>query len=101
MAMRLTTLIGIALGAACISAAPTQASYDKATAQHHHASHHSLIGKEYAELQRTCSWVGPGARAVYRCSVLDVKPVVDEVPHKRVCGWVGPQAPPRSVYACW
>jgi hypothetical protein len=47
-----------------------------------------------------CDWVGPGARAVYRCN-LDVTPpwFVTQVyvPH-RVCDWVGPGA--RAAYVC-
>lgn len=87
-----------------------------------HQARHTRVA---AQAQRTCSWIGPGARAVYRCEtgpqVTAVAPVAaprrrlfavaqgdpprravvdppgDPLPQP-ICGWVGPGG--RAIYQC-
>lgn len=58
--------------------------------------------------RRTCDWVGPGGRAVYRCGPTEPLDVTgplqrlaisqnDPAP-QRTCDWVGPGG--RAVYRC-
>jgi hypothetical protein len=55
----------------------------------------------YAQFHH-CDWVGPGARAVYRCNLAEPsQPLVvvsqDHAP-RRVCDWIGSGA--RAQYMC-
>ena len=63
--------------------------------------HSSAPALTYAQLHH-CDWVGPGARAVYRCNLAEPsQPLVvvsqDRAP-RRVCDWIGPGA--RAQYMC-
>jgi len=103
--MRRTISFCIAFGLAFVAPSFTQAANHKANIKYHHgrvvqAASRALV---MTSPQRVCDWVGPGGRAVYRCTVVDpAQPtaVVKDMPHHPVCGWVGPAAPPRAIYAC-
>jgi len=47
---------------------------------------------------RVCDWVGPGGRAVYRCTVVYPEAVSDSRSAGKTCGWIGPGG--RAIYAC-
>jgi hypothetical protein len=53
----------------------------------------------YAQIHH-CDWVGPGARAVYRCNLAEPSQplVVASQAPRRVCDWIGPGA--RAQYMC-
>jgi hypothetical protein len=65
--------------------------------------HHAHVAKA-PQIDKTphsvCDWIGPGARAVYRCGLADPPLVLTQntVTPQRSCDWVGPGA--RAVYRC-
>jgi hypothetical protein len=64
------------------------------------ASEQQAAPLTYAQLHH-CDWVGPGARAVYRCNLVDPQSsavVARETTPTRHCDWVGPGA--RAMYVC-
>jgi hypothetical protein len=82
------------LGVATASEAATQASK---LARHHVR----IAARPNPQPQRVCDWIGPGARAVYRCSIVDPPPLrvtQNAVATQRSCDWIGPGA--RAVYRC-
>jgi hypothetical protein len=94
--MRRATFLLAALGATVAVIAPSQAAYHKAKIRHH------LVRNEKPAPQRVCDWVGPGGRAVYRCTVVQaeqqsfLEPRND--PAQKACDWIGPGGP--AVYRC-
>lgn len=94
--MRGSTLLLVALGTAVAAVTPSQAAYHRAKIRHH------LVRNEIAAPRRVCDWVGPGGRAVYRCTIVQpeqqsfLDPPND--PAQRTCDWIGPGG--RAVYRC-
>ena len=88
--MRLTLSIGFALGVAVSVVMPAQA-----TEQSRHIATAPTVATH-----RVCDWVGPGARAIYRCTVVETtaQPMVVSQAPQRTCDWVGPGA--RAIYRC-
>lgn len=86
-----------AMECAVAVAAPTFA------ASHGHKHPRVRVKAVVAVPHRLCDWVGPGGRAVYRCTLVDppqqraADPPADRTPH-RVCDWVGPGG--RALYLC-
>jgi hypothetical protein len=82
-----------AFGLAVAVAAPTYA------ARHKHK--HRIVQVQHTDPapHRVCDWVGPGGRAVYRCTIVDSykQSRLDPPPH-RVCDWFGPGG--RAIYMC-
>jgi hypothetical protein len=66
----------------------------------HHRAHAVRAVKIITTPQRVCDWIGPGGRAVYRCSIVDPAPFVitQNALSQRSCDWVGPGG--RAVYRC-
>jgi hypothetical protein len=81
----------IALGMITAAVAPTEAAVHKAKV------HRPLIAAPAP--QRVCDWVGPGGRAIYRCTTVEPQrqAYIDAAPH-RTCDWVGPGG--RAMYVC-
>jgi len=96
--MRKSLSIFAALAIACVAMAPAQAAYHNAKSRHH-----VRVARKSDSPQRVCDWVGPGGRAIYRCttvqpqlqSSLDPK---NEPAHRPTCDWVGPGG--RAIYVC-
>lgn len=106
--MRLTTSISIAFGMT-LFAVPAYAVHHKTKISCEHrckveAPRPAVVLKQDNAPHRVCDWIGPGGRAVYRCTTVEATPqplVVTQdttLPH-RTCGWL-PPAEPRAVYAC-
>jgi hypothetical protein len=106
--MRLTTSICIAFGMT-LFAVPAYAMHHKTKIKCHHACsvtapRPAAVVKQDNAPHRVCDWIGPGGRAVYRCTTVEAAPpplVVsqDTTPPHRTCGWL-PPAGPRALYAC-
>lgn len=95
----MATLFLIIFSAILFGAATSQAAIHKLHAKHHHNRSVRAQSINVAP-RRTCDWIGPGARAVYRCSLLDPDPILvaqHNEPQPR-CDWIGPGA--RAVYRC-
>jgi hypothetical protein len=97
--MRSATPICVAVGIILIAAVPSYAFHHR-----HHKSNriHVIKVSDPPPLKRVCDWIGPGARAVYRCTYVDPSPSTFnarfEAVHQPRCDWVGPGA--RAVYVC-
>jgi hypothetical protein len=96
--MRKAASFCAALGVALILAAPTQAAYHHMKIRHHHVA---VVKSNPSALHRVCDWIGPGGRAVYRCTTVDA-PQASLVPagepsHPH-CDWIGPGG--RALYLC-
>jgi hypothetical protein len=98
--VRLRLLLSIALGIVTVLGAATigQARAAIRKIAHHH--HVRIVKAPAPQLRRVCDWIGPGARAVYRCSYVDPQPVhmTFDVAPQLSCDWIGPGA--RAVYRC-
>jgi len=72
--MRLITAICVVLSFAVIgNTAPAQANSHKTTVKHH-GLHAVTTPPADTTPQRVCDWIGPGARAVYRCRLVEPHP---------------------------
>jgi hypothetical protein len=93
--MRGVTFFLVALDMTLAAVAPTEAAHHKAQTRHH-------LVKMEPQPVRVCDWVGPGGRAVYRCTYIQpqqqsfLEPRND--PTRRTCDWIGPGG--RAVYRC-
>jgi hypothetical protein len=63
---------GIVLSVTVFASVPTQAADPDVSASRHvgviKAPRHTLVvAQKSAAPQRTCDWIGPGGRAIYRC----------------------------------
>jgi len=106
--MRVKISIGIALSMTFF-ALPAYAVHYKTKITCHHACsvtapRPAAVVKQDNAPHRVCDWIGPGGRAVYRCTTVEAAPpplVVsqDTTPPHRTCGWL-PPAGPRALYAC-
>lgn len=71
-------------------------------ATHKKYKHHHIYGLSGVELnaapQRVCDWIGPGARAVYRCTYVNDPPPTVAMSTQPSCDWIGPGA--RALYRC-
>jgi hypothetical protein len=88
----------IILGVTFLGVATSQAAIMKVHVKHHHVRAALQI---HPAPHRVCDWVGPGGRAVYRCSIVDPEPLVvaqNNIASQRACGRVGPGG--RAVYRC-
>ena len=47
---------------------------------------------------RVCDWIGPGGRAVYRCTVVYPTASQNAPPRAKTCAWIGPGG--RASYVC-
>jgi hypothetical protein len=89
------TFVLVALGLTVAAVAPSQAAYHRVKTRH-------LVHVVTPAPVRVCDWVGPGGRAVYRCTYVQpqqqsfLEPRND--PAQRTCDWVGPGG--RAVYRC-
>jgi hypothetical protein len=88
----------VALGITLVIVAPSQAAYHHMKARHHH----SPIAKSNPPApHRVCDWIGPGGRAVYRCTTVDAPQtslsLAIDPPHPH-CDWIGPGG--RALYVC-
>jgi hypothetical protein len=95
--MRKAAFFWIALGMTVAVAAPSQAAYHHLKARH---SHGSVAKSDPPAPHRACDWIGPGGRAVYRCTTVEAPQTSlalasDPRPH---CDWVGPGG--RALYVC-
>jgi hypothetical protein len=88
--MRRLVILWIALAMVVFVAAPTEAAVHRAK------PHRALITTPAP--QRVCDWVGPGGRAVYRCTTVQPQLQVYVDPPTRHCDWVGPGG--RALYVC-
>jgi hypothetical protein len=95
----LTTSLSIVLGVATLFgiATPSHASTPLAKARHRHVR---VVAVPDPPPHRVCDWIGPGARAVYRCTIVDPPPlhVTQNAVPQHSCDWIGPGA--RAVYRC-
>ena len=72
MARILAISVGMVLSVAVFAGAPTQAA-DLAVNVSRHVDverqlrRHSIVAQNSETPQRTCGWLGPGGRAIYRC----------------------------------
>jgi hypothetical protein len=106
--MCLKTSICIAFGMILL-AMPAYAVHHETKIKCHHACSVKAPRLSYVVAQgnaphRVCDWIGPGGRAVYRCTTVEAAPQVvvvtqDTTPPHRTCGWL-PPAGPRAPYAC-
>ena len=104
--MRRTILSSAAVGAALFGVVSAQAAHHKAKNASHHVAETAKVLEVHAVTQtyaqaHHCDWVGPGARAVYRCNLDNgVSPIVvsQNREPQRICDWIGPGA--RAVYRC-
>jgi hypothetical protein len=96
--VRFTSLF-IVLSVVTFSGAATvgQAATPIKKAEHHHIYVRAIRAPQP---RRVCDWIGPGARAVYRCTYVDPQPVhmTYDIAPLRSCDWIGPGA--RAVYRC-
>jgi hypothetical protein len=83
-----------------LGVATGQAAIQTVQSKHHHV-HVVKAAQSDKAPRRVCDWIGPGARAVYRCSIVTAEALVvsqNNAPPPRSCDWVGPGA--RAVYRC-
>jgi hypothetical protein len=64
--------------------------------------HGSAVKSEPPGTHRVCDWIGPGGRAVYRCTTIDAPKapplmLASDPPHPH-CDWIGPGG--RALYLC-
>lgn len=94
--MHHATIFVAALGVAVAAAAPSQAAHHKIKTAYH------LVRKEKSAPVRVCDWVGPGGRAVYRCTTVQPQQQsfldLSNDPAPPICDWIGPGG--RAVYRC-
>jgi hypothetical protein len=94
--MRKATSFSVALGMVILFVAPSQAAYHKVS---HHRSH--TVKSDPPAQHRVCDWIGPGGRAVYRCTTVEVTRqsllLTQDPPHPH-CDWIGPGG--RALYVC-
>jgi len=67
-----TISVGIVLSVAVLAGVPAQAADTAVNVSRHggagKAPRQTLVAAQKSEApQRTCDWVGPGGRAIYRC----------------------------------
>jgi hypothetical protein len=94
--MRKAASISAAIGMAILVVAPSQAANHKVS---HHRSH--IIKSEPAAPHRVCDWIGPGGRAVYRCTTVEETKqslLLMQDPPRPHCDWIGPGG--RALYMC-
>jgi hypothetical protein len=89
--MRRSVSLCMALGMVVVVAAPTEAAVHKAKI------HRPLTATQPAP-QRVCDWVGPGGRAIYRCTTVQPQQQAYVDPPHHGCDWVGPGG--RAIYVC-
>lgn len=95
--MRAAATILVALDIAICLVVPSEAAHHKTQVHHVRASNSSE-----PQPHRVCDWVGPGGRAVYRCTVVEspqqtfLEPKYE--PARPHCDWVGPGG--RALYVC-
>jgi hypothetical protein len=91
----------IVIGVTFLGITTSQAAIGKVHANHHHVRVVKALQTKPAP-RRFCDWIGPGGRAVYRCSFVDPEPLIvsqnNIVPQQRTCDWIGPGG--RAVYRC-
>lgn len=96
--MRKTALFCAALGMSLLIVAPSQAAYHHIKVRHHHGS---VVKSDPPAPRRVCDWIGPGGRAVYRCTTIEVPQLTlhlaADPPHPP-CDWIGPGG--RALYLC-
>jgi len=97
--MRLATSIYIVLNMVVFGFSASQAAIHKTKVKHHYVGAQQVNPAPH----RVCDWIGPGARAVYRCTIeQSTEPTNIKLgqsdPPQRTCDWVGPGA--RAVYRC-
>jgi hypothetical protein len=96
--MRKAASFWAALGITLLVAAPSQAAYHHMKIRHHHSS---VVQNDPPTAHRVCDWIGPGGRAVYRCTTVEEPQttlrVAADPPHPH-CDWVGPGG--RALYLC-
>lgn len=98
--MRLATSIYIVLTMVVFGFSASETAIHKAKVKHHYS------GAQQVNLapHRVCDWIGPGARAVYRCTIeqsggaANMKIGQNDPAPQRNCEWVGPAA--RAIYRC-
>jgi hypothetical protein len=88
----------VALGITVAFVAPSQAAYHHTKARYHHSS---IVKTDPPASHRVCDWIGPGGRAVYRCTTVEAQqtPRIATADQPRPhCDWVGPGG--RAIYVC-
>jgi hypothetical protein len=98
--VRSITSLSIALSVFTLFGVATlsQAATPVTKARHHHVH---IVAMPDPQPHRVCDWIGPGARAVYRCTVVDPEPLhmtQNAAAPRHSCDWIGPGA--RAVYRC-
>ena len=73
IAMRSAISFGLGLSLAVFAVSSTTAATHKARIQHHYNYDIHAVAKPLVDppSRRVCDWIGPGGRAVYRCTVVD------------------------------
>ena len=96
--MRKVASLCVALGMTLFIVAPSQAAYQHTKIRHHHGS---VVKSEPPATHRVCDWIGPGGRAIYRCTTAEEPQttlrVAGEPPHPH-CDWIGPGG--LALYVC-
>jgi hypothetical protein len=88
----------VALGITLIIVAPSQAAYHHLKVRHHLGA---IAKSDPPAPHRVCDWVGPGGRAIYRCTsveALQTSIVLASGPPRPHCDWIGPGG--RALYVC-
>jgi hypothetical protein len=96
--VRSISFLSVALSIVIVFGVATAGHAATTTKKIHH--HVRVVKAPTPQPRRVCDWIGPGARAVYRCTTVDPDPVhvTYDVTPQRICDWIGPGV--RAVYRC-